>query len=52
MVRAVGLSRQHIEIRVLMDEQNAPLIRGLIEESNLPPLRWLFRLVGLIRCCK
>ena len=34
VVRAVGLSRQHIEIRVLMDEQNAPLIRGLIQELN------------------
>jgi predicted LPLAT superfamily acyltransferase len=31
VVRAVGLSRQHIEIRVLMDEENAPLIRGLIQ---------------------
>ena len=34
VVRALGLSRQHIEIRVLMDEQNAPLIRGLIQELN------------------
>ena len=34
VVRAVGLSRQQIEIRVLMDEQNAPLIRGLIQELN------------------
>ena len=34
VVRAVGLSRQHIEIRVLMDEQNASLIRGLIQELN------------------
>ena len=34
VVRAVGLSRQHIEIRVLMDEQNAPLIRHLIQELN------------------
>lgn len=34
VVRAVGLSRQDIEIRVLMDEQNAPLIRGLIQELN------------------
>lgn len=34
VVRAVGLSRQHIEIRVLMDEQNAPLIRHLIRELN------------------
>lgn len=34
VVRAVGLSRRHIEIRVLMDEQNAPLIRGLIHELN------------------
>jgi len=33
-VRAVGLSREQIEIRVLMDEQNAPLIRGLIQELN------------------
>jgi len=34
VVRAVGLSRRHIEIRVLMDEQNAPLIRDLIQELN------------------
>lgn len=34
VVRAVGLSRQHIEIRVLMDEQNAPLIRDVIQELN------------------
>ena len=34
VVRAVGLSRQHIEIRVLMDEQNAPLVRHLIRELN------------------
>lgn len=34
VVRAVGLSRRHIEIRVLMDEQNAPLIRHLIQELN------------------
>lgn len=33
-VRAVGLSREHIEIRVLMDEQNAPLIRQLIQALN------------------
>lgn len=34
VLRAVGLSRQHIEIRVLMDEQNAPLIRDAIQELN------------------
>lgn len=34
VVRAVGLSRAHVEIRVLMDEQNAPLIRDLIQELN------------------
>ena len=34
VVRALGLSRRHIEIRVLMDEQNAPLIRDLIQELN------------------
>lgn len=34
VVRAIGLSRRHIEIRVLMDEQNAPLIRSLIQELN------------------
>ena len=34
VVRAVGLSRRHIEVRVLMDEQNAPLIRGMIQELN------------------
>jgi predicted LPLAT superfamily acyltransferase len=34
VVRAVGLSREQIEVKVLMDEQNAPLIRGLIQELN------------------
>jgi len=34
VVRVVGLSRKHIKIRVLMDEQNAPLIRGLIQKLN------------------
>ena len=34
VVRAVGLSRRQIEVRVLMDEQNAPLIRGVIQELN------------------
>ena len=34
VVRAVGLSREHIEVKVLMDEQNAPLIRGLIHALN------------------
>lgn len=34
VVRAVGLSRKDVEIRVLMDEQNSPLIRALIQELN------------------
>jgi predicted LPLAT superfamily acyltransferase len=34
VVRAVGLSRQQIAVKVLMDEQNAPLIRALIQELN------------------
>lgn len=34
IVRAVGLSRQQIAVKVLMDEQNAPLIRALIQELN------------------
>ncbi|MDH4237698.1 MAG: hypothetical protein OEV17_10680, partial [Nitrospira sp.] len=34
VLRAVGLSRRHVEIRVLMDEQNAPLMRGLIQGLN------------------
>lgn len=34
VVRAVGLSRKDVEIRVLMDEQNALLIRALIQELN------------------
>jgi len=34
VVRAVGLSRKDIEVRVLMDEQNAPLMRELIRELN------------------
>ena len=34
IVRAVGLSRDRVAVKVLMDEQNAPLIRTLIEELN------------------
>ncbi len=34
VVRAVGLARAEIEVKVLMDEQNAPLIRGLFHELN------------------
>ncbi|MDP3092446.1 MAG: hypothetical protein Q8N04_17365 [Nitrospira sp.] len=34
IVRAVGLSREQIAVKVLMDEQNAPLIRALIQELN------------------
>jgi predicted LPLAT superfamily acyltransferase len=34
VLRAVGLSRRHVEIRVLMDEQNAPLMRSLIQGLN------------------
>jgi predicted LPLAT superfamily acyltransferase len=33
-VRALGSARAALEIRVLMDEQNAPLIRALIKELN------------------
>lgn len=33
-VRAIGLFRRQLDIRVLMDEQNAPLIRGMIQELN------------------
>lgn len=33
-VRAVGLFRRQLDIRVLMDEQNAPLIRSMIQELN------------------
>ncbi len=33
-VRAVGLFRRHLDIRVLMDEQNAPLIREMTREIN------------------
>lgn len=34
VVRAVGLFRRQLDIRVLMDEQNAPMIRSLIQELN------------------
>lgn len=34
VVRALGLSRQPIALRVLMDEQNAPLMRRLIKQLN------------------
>lgn len=34
VVRAVGLSREQIAVKVLMDEQNAPLIHALIQELS------------------
>ena len=34
VVRAVGLFRRQLEIRVLMDEGNAPMVRSLIQELN------------------
>jgi predicted LPLAT superfamily acyltransferase len=34
VVRAVGIFRRQLEIRVLMDEQNAPMVRSLIQELN------------------
>lgn len=34
IVRAVGLSRDRVAVKVLMDEQNAPMIRALIQELN------------------
>jgi len=34
VVRAVGLSRKDLEVRVLMDEQNAPMLRALIQHLN------------------
>ncbi len=34
VVRAVGLFRRQLDIRVLMDEENAPMIRSLIQELN------------------
>ena len=34
VVRAVGLVREHTEIKMLMDEENAPLMRALFREVN------------------
>jgi predicted LPLAT superfamily acyltransferase len=34
VVRAVGLARGEIDIKVLMDEENAPLMRALFREVN------------------
>lgn len=34
VVRALGLSRRELEIRVVMDEENAPLVREMIRELN------------------
>ncbi len=34
VVRALGLSHRHLEVRVLMDEQNAPLSREAVQELN------------------
>lgn len=34
VLRALGLSTKQIEVRVLMDERNAPLIRGIIQKLN------------------
>ena len=34
VLRTLGLSSQQLEVKVLMDERNAPLMRGLIQELN------------------
>jgi predicted LPLAT superfamily acyltransferase len=34
VLRTLGLSTRQIEVKVLMDERNAPLIRGLIQKLN------------------
>jgi predicted LPLAT superfamily acyltransferase len=34
VARALGLFRRQLDIRVVMDEQNAPMIRGMIQELN------------------
>lgn len=34
VVRAVGLSREQMMVKVLMDEENAPVIRAVIQELN------------------
>jgi predicted LPLAT superfamily acyltransferase len=34
VVRAMGFSSQGLDIKVLMDEQNAPLMRGVFREMN------------------
>ncbi|CUQ65183.1 LpxL/LpxP family acyltransferase [Candidatus Nitrospira inopinata] len=34
VVRAAGVLRQHLDVRVLMDERNAPLMRGLTRTLN------------------
>lgn len=34
VVRAVGLAREQIDIKVLMDEENAPLMRAFFREVN------------------
>lgn len=36
VVRALGLAREQIDIKVLMDEQNAPLMRRFFREINPP----------------
>ena len=47
VVRAVGLSREQIEVKVLMDEHNAPLIRGLIQELNPTVARTVIQVGGI-----
>jgi hypothetical protein len=47
VVRAVGLSRGQIEVKVLMDERNAPLIRGLIHELNPAVARTVIQVGGI-----
>ena len=34
VVRAVGLARDQVDIKVLMDEENAPLMRAFVREAN------------------
>jgi len=46
-VRAMGLFRRQLDIRVLMDEQNAPLIRGMIQELNPAVAETVIQIGGL-----
>ena len=49
VARAVGLFRRQLDIRVLMDEQNAPAMRSLIQEWNPAVADTVIQIGGVLK---